>query len=159
MFRLLIGILSLYICQHLGQYAAAQDIETVTCLGTDGDVKFEVQIDRTRALVPIALAMRVSDPNVSLERQEIAFFAAQEGVLSTNGNKFIGHVSEDHPPTGRRGERIGGTVLGALKQIVLEVEIDFTEEPGPRKRHAAVATYLKKNGEELVQDLDCRRRK
>jgi hypothetical protein len=169
MFKFFIGILAIFICQHIGHYAAAAaedigpeigpEIEMVTCLGIDGDVKFEVQVDRTKPSFPIALAMRVSDPNVSEERQEIAFFDAQDGMLSTNGNEFVGHVSDFHPLTSRRGERIGGTVLGALKQVALEVEIDFTQEPGPRKRHAAMATYLKKNGEELVQDLDCRRQK
>jgi hypothetical protein len=168
MFRLFIVTFAFFIC-HIGPYAAAaaedigqgieQNIEIVTCLGTDGDVKFEVQLDRTRAKFPIALAMRVSDPNVSVERQEIAFFDAQDGMLSTNGTEFIGYVSDFHPLTGRRGERIGGTVLGALKEVSLEVDVDFTQEPGLRKRHAAVATYLKKNGEELVQDLDCRRQK
>ena len=154
-FRILAGLLSLFVVPQV----FAQDIEVVTCLGIDGDVKFEVQIDRTRARLPKALAMRVSDPNVSLAREEIAFFDAKDGMLSTDGNQFTGHVSDFHPMTGRRGERIGGTVLGALKQVTLEVDIDFMEELSPRKRHAAVVTYRKKNGEELVQDLDCRRQK
>lgn len=156
----LAGIISLLISSFFTSHQVlAQDIEMVTCFGMDGDVKFEVQIDRTRARAPIALAMRVSDPNVSLERQEIAFFHAKDGLLSTVGNQFVGLVSDVHPLTGRRGERIGGTVLGALRRVTLEADIDFTIEPSPRKRHAAVVTYEKKNGEELVQDLDCRRQK
>lgn len=159
-FKFLTGLVSLVgvlIGSPIESYA--QDLEMVTCLGTDGDVKFEVQVDRARARYPKALAMRVSDPNVSLSRQEIAFFDAKDGLLTTDGNQFTGHVSDAHPLTGRRGERIGGTLLGALEQVTLEVDIDFTEEPSARKRHAAVVTYMKKNGEELVQDLDCRRRK
>lgn len=163
-FKFLAGLVSLVLLSIGGPIVGpvvsyAQDLEMVTCLGIDGDVKFEVQIDRTRARFPKALAMRVSDPNVSPARQEIAFFDVKNGLLSTDGNQFTGHVSDVHPLTGRRGERIGGTLLGALEQVTLEVDIDFSEEPSARKRHAAVVTYIKKNGEELVQDLDCRRQK
>lgn len=140
-------------------YAAAENFEMITCLGTDGDVKFEIQIDRVDPQFPQAMAMRVSDPNVSIARQEIAFFDASQGLLSTEGTSITGHVSEVHPLTSRRGERIGGTVLGALKQVTVVLDIDFSQELNPRKRHAATVTYLKKIGEELVQDLDCRRQK
>lgn len=154
-FRILSGLSFLLVTAQ----GLAADLELVTCLGIDGDVKYEVQIDRTQPHLPIALAMRVSDPNVSFARQEIAYFRANDGLLSTNGNQFTGYISEFHPLTRRRGERVGGTVLGALKQLTLEVDVDFVDQPNARKRHAAVVTYLKKNGEELVQDLDCRRQK
>lgn len=137
----------------------APQSEGVTCLGLDGDVKFEILVDRTYPRLPVALAMRISDPNVSAEREEIAFFDRADGLLVTDGLQFTGLVSDAHPLTSRRGERVGGTVLGALQKVSVELDIDFTESISPRKRHAATVTYIKKIGEELVQDLDCRRHK
>ncbi len=141
--------------------ARAAHEEMVLCQGLDGDVVFEILMDKS-STKPRALSMRVSDPNVLPERQEIAFFDAQDHQLISEYDevvRIVGLVDLKNPLTGRKGERVGGTVLGALASMTVELEIDFEEVSTSRKRHAGLATYLKKNGEDLVQDLDCRRQK
>jgi hypothetical protein len=144
--------------------------EMVICQGLDGDVVFEILVEKPKASAvstPRALAMRISDPTVSPDREEIALFDAQDkqltsevvGTASSSIVRVTGVVDLKNPLTGRKGERVGGTVLGALHSITVDLEMDFDEVVTPRKRHAGIVTYLKKNGEELTQDLDCRRQK
>ncbi len=140
--------------------------EMVVCQGLDGDVVFEILMDKSKAK-PHALAMRVSDPTVSPVYEEIALFDVQDRQLTSEVGgsaaspvvRVVGLVDLKNPLTGRKGERVGGTVLGALHSITVDLDIDFDQVSTPRKRHAGLVTYLKKNGEDLTQDLDCRRQK
>lgn len=145
-----------------GSLVRPLDQEMVVCQGLDGDVVFEILVDKSKSK-PHALAMRVSDPTVSVQLQEIAFFDVQDQQLESKVEdgvvRVIGRVDLKNPLTGRKGERVGGTVLGALGSITVDLDIDFQQTSTPRKRHAGLVTYLKKNGEDFVQDLDCRRQK
>ena len=130
--------------------------EVVVCEGVDGEVRFDLLFEIDRAPIgPRALAMRVSDPNVAAERAEIAMFDYADGLLNNNGNVIVGYVDPSNPKTGRTGERIGGTNLGQLRSIMVRLDVDFDVAETPGKKHSAQAVYLKKIGEELVQDLDC----
>ena len=134
--------------------------EIVTCEGVDGEVRFEMLFEiESRLIGPQAIAMRVSDPNVAVSRAEIAMFEYAEGLLNNNGNVVVGYVDPLNPKTGRKGERIGGTNLGSLRSIMVRLDLDFNVDfaatATPGKKHSAQAIYLKKIGEELVQDLDC----
>lgn len=146
----------------IGPLGRSLDQEMVVCQGLDGDVVFEILLDKSKPK-PHALAMRVSDPTVSVEWQEIAFFDVQDEQLESKVEvdivRVVGRVDLRNPLTGRKGERVGGTVLGALNSITVDLDIDFRQTSTPRKRHAGLVTYLKKNGEDFVQDLDCRRQK
>lgn len=134
--------------------------EIVTCQGVDGEVTFEMLIDIPNPTdSPQALAMRVSDPNVSVERSEIAMFEFADGLLNNTGSVLVGYVDLANPKTGRKGERIGGTTLGQLRSVMVTLDIDFNRPSASGQRHSAQAVYLKKIGEELVQDLDCLREK
>lgn len=144
--------------------------EMVVCQGLDGDVIFEILVEKSMVAStsqPRALAMRVSDPTVTPIHEEIALFDVEDGQLSSEVGgteaspvvRVVGVVDLKNPLTGRKGERVGGTVLGALRSITVDLEMDFDQDVTPRKRHAGLVTYLKKNGEDLTQDLDCRRQK
>jgi hypothetical protein len=63
-------------------------------------------------------------------------------------------VDPKNPKTGRKGERIGGTRLGALRSVMLDLNIDLISKRS-RKAYSGQAIYLKKNGDQLVQDLTC----
>lgn len=130
--------------------------EVVMCEGVDGEVRFDLLFEIENAPIgPVAVAMRVSDPNVAPHRAEIALFEYTDGLLNNNGNVIVGYVDPSNPKTGRKGERIGGTNLGQLRSIMVRLDVDFDVASAPGKKHSAQAVYLKKIGEELVQDLDC----
>lgn len=130
--------------------------EVMVCEGVDGEVRFEILFYISGGKDPAqAVSMRVSDPNVAPRYAEIALFDAADGLLSGNGNIIVGYVDLTNPKTGRKGERIGGTNLGALRSIMIRLDVDMDIAAATSKKQSAQAVYLKKIGEELVQDLDC----
>lgn len=100
--------------------------------------------------------MIVSAPGLKKGRQTIARFQAKEGMLSGSGSVFIGFVKPRHPDTGQKGKRIGGTTLGQLKTLILD--IDYSPELRGRRDQvpwSAQLFYIKHNGDDFVQDFDC----
>lgn len=139
-----------------GVLKSAPRNEVLVCDGVDGDVRFEIFFYIPGTKDPAqAISMRVSDPNVSPRYAEIALFDAADGLLNNNGNVIVGYVDLTNPKTGRKGERIGGTNLGSLRSIMIRLDVDMDIASGSSKKQSAQAVYLKKIGEELVQDLDC----
>ena len=137
--------------------------ELVQCVSVDGDtafdILFQIEEDRYRAVWMVA-----SDPTVSIENTEIARFEADEGLLSNSDTLVVAHVDPKNPKTGRKGERIGGTVLGALTKITLDIDVDLfavnsssaaAEAATVPSRFSAQATYFKRNGDQYDQDFDC----
>ena len=134
--------------------------EVLVCEGVDGEVLFEILFYISSLKAPAqAISMRVSDPNISARHSEVATFDAADGLLHGKGNVIVGYVDLENPKTGRKGERIGGTTLGALRSIMIRLDIDMDIASGSSKKQSAQAVYLKKTGEELIQDLDCALRK
>lgn len=134
--------------------------ENVVCTGVDGEIRFDVLVEIPNMVEsPIAMSMRASDPNVSEVRSEIAVFDSDDGLLNNDNGVIVGYVDSKNPKTARKGERIGGTTLGQLRSVMLSLEIDFDVAASPLKKYSAQALYLKKSGEQLVQDLDCTRQR
>ena len=146
--------------------------ESVLCEGVDGEVRFEIAVeisnpsDGSKAMFKAmsramsrAISMRVSDPNVSALHSEVAFFDASKGVLNNDRGVIIGYVDSEDRETFRRGERIGGTTLGQLRSIMVSLDMEFDLESPVAKKYSAQATYLKKSGGQLIQDLDCIRQR
>ncbi len=100
--------------------------------------------------------MIVSAPDLEKGRQTIARFQAKEGMLSGSGSVFIGFVKPRHPDTGQKGKRIGGTTLGQLRTLILD--IDYSPDLRGRRDQvpwSAQLFYIKHNGDDFVQDFDC----
>ena len=96
----------------------------ILCDSLDGDTHFKVdleQIDPNQA--PSALDMFVFDPTVSEANALIAHFDADDGLLNNTNGVLVGYVDPKNPKTGRKGERIGGTRLGALRSVMLDLNI------------------------------------
>lgn len=100
-----------------------------------------------------ATRLMILNPNVSKRRQHVATFNAADGLLKTEGRSVEAVVDTSFPESSRKGERLGGTTLGALSMVRLE--IDAQEHLFAGKTFAAQATYLKLSGEVLTQDFDC----
>lgn len=131
--------------------------ELIVCDSVDGDVRFDLFMELGRKVTesPKALAMVVLDPTVDEARAEVARFEAADGLLSNSNGVVTGYIDLKNPDTSRKGERVGGTVLGALRSITVDLDIDFSVVPTGSKRYSAQAMFFKRNGEEHVQDLDC----
>lgn len=127
------------------------------CTSVDQDTKIAVYFDEANKgnAGPRASRMVVTDPTVSVKRQLIAQFAAADGLLNNSGSVVIAYVDLNHPDSSRRGEHVGGTVLGALSSIVLDIDFTYEEPVEDGTELSAQVVYLKRNGEELTQDFDC----
>ncbi|HVK60759.1 MAG TPA: hypothetical protein VM432_04375 [Bdellovibrionales bacterium] len=104
---------------------------------------------------PRVKQMTVSDPNVTEPFRHIATFLASDGLLTNEGGSIEAIVDLRFPGSSRKGERLGGTKLGALKTITLNIDFTYTEPTSNGAHYAAEATYVKRNGEEFQQDFDC----
>lgn len=140
--------------------ASASALDGYICKSVDEDVIVKVvlspkspgQSESTRR----AQVMVVSAPLLSKGRQTVARFQAIEGMLSSAGSVFVGYVDPRHPDTRQKGKRIGGTTLGQLKQLVLD--IDFSPEYRAARGAiplSALVIYTKRTGEDLIQEFDC----
>lgn len=129
------------------------------CVSVDQDTQIEVYFSSASSELeePPVERMEIKDLMVSPRHQLIAKFHAADGVLSKSGNTIVAHVDLSLPDSSRRGERVGGTVLGALRSIQMEIDFSYQEPVQDGTRFAALVTYLKRNGEELAQDFDCNR--
>lgn len=140
---------------HLSRKAVAGDPLMILCDSLDGDTHFQVDLEEGVANeAPTALDMFVYDPTVSEANSLIAHFDAEDGLLNNTNGVLVGYVDPKNPKTGRKGERIGGTRLGALRSVMLDLNIDLISKRS-RKAYSGQAIYLKKNGDQLVQDLTC----
>lgn len=137
------------------------DETQVVCDGVDGDIRFEILLRLTETGRARALAMRLSDPSVALGRSEIALFQASERTLIFRESVITGRIDPMNPKTNRAGERVGGTRLGELSTLSLDLRWPLAEvaQRQSGRRFGGQALYVKKNGDELVQDLDCARHK
>ena len=133
-----------------------------TCLSVDRDTRINIMTDHPNA-GQIAQSLVVIDPSATAAKQVIATFAIDDGLLKTTatefGTLFTAHVDTSFPGSSRAGRKVGGTNLGSLDSISLEVETVTERRPTPLfddgSMFAAQAIYKKKNGQELKQDFDC----
>jgi hypothetical protein len=104
---------------------------------------------------PRGKMMVVKDITLNPKRQVVATFSTKEGLLRTKDTSFIGKVDPKHPDTNSSGKRVGGTRLGQLKTITVEIDYSFQEKVSDGVRLAAQVTYNKLNGEDLAEDFEC----
>lgn len=125
-------------------------------MSVDRNERMDVFFD-TLAEGAAATQLVILDPTVSKRRQHVATFAAADGLLKTYGsNRSLtveASVDTSLPSSSRRGERLGGTTLGSLATVKLEIDGRGLLVAG--STFAAQATYVKNIGESLTQDFDC----
>lgn len=138
----------------------AKAVDGYICKSVDEDVvvklvlapKLPSQTEENRT----ADMMIVSSPLLSSGRQTIARFRAKEGMLNSAGSVFVGFVDLRHPDTSQKGKRIGGTTLGQLKAVILD--IDYAPEYRSVRRGlplSAQVIYSRRKGNDLIQEFDC----
>ncbi len=133
------------------------------CLSVDQDTRIDVVMNEVNVSAP-AQRMIILDPTLSEEKQLTANFKLEEGFLSSEdfevGHRFTAKVDPATFGSSRGGRHIGGTVLRALDTVVFEIQTVTQKQPlqtlAEGSMYAAQAMYIKKNGENLTQDFDCR---
>jgi hypothetical protein len=141
---------------------AATDLRQISkfvCTSVDEDTQIIVTYSQSsdQAMGPRAVEMSVLNPSISEPNRLTARFQQQTGLLNNSGSVVVGYVDLSSADSARRGRKIGGTVLGALHSIVLDIDISYAQQSlnGTNNRYAAQAVYLKTNGQKLTQDFEC----
>ena len=99
--------------------------------------------------------MVVSDPRMSEGRKTIATFEDAQGQLSSKNTTYKANVDLRYVTSNRKGELIGGTKLGELDEIQLEVDFSYNEPLAAGESTKGVITLVKRNGEEVVMNAEC----
>lgn len=104
-----------------------------------------------------AATMIISDLTVQEGRKTIAKFTDSNVTLSSSGATYVARVDLRYNDSGRKGENIGGTKLGELKNIIVDVDYSYAEPVEDGESVLGTITLLKRNGEALEFDLECER--
>ena len=136
------------------------------CLSVDRDTQAIVYLDQVgdnESASPQAKQLVFIDPELSERTHQLALFSKDDEVLSTEvmpkGHRFTGKVDLNISKIGHPGKRLGGTKVGLLESVALEIETItarqqiqiFTEG----SMYAAQVHYLKKSGQVLTHDFNC----
>lgn len=103
-----------------------------------------------------AAVLIVSDPTVSFGRKTIARFTAGH-TLANAGSTYLANVDLRYNDSGRKGELIGGTKLGELKQIKLNVAFSYALPIPAGQDVDALITLTKRSGEKIALPASCTR--
>ena len=128
------------------------------CQTVEGDLNVKV-FNKTRASEGTrnAAVMVLSDPAVSGGRKTIARFTDANETLANEGARYTANVDLRFNDSERKGELIGGTKLGHLKTIDLDVAFSYADPVADEAGIEGVLTLTKRNGEVITLDLDCAR--
>lgn len=103
----------------------------------------------------------ISNPEVQSPNKTIAKFSGQNGTLSYQGyGVYEAKVDLRFKDTQRGGEWIAGTKLNQLQTIKLNLNFSYDSTSTSLARMDSVSgkiTYLKRNGEQLVETVSCKR--
>jgi hypothetical protein len=106
--------------------------------------------------------MILADPALQYPRQTIASFSDQNHTLSYLGHgQYFAKVDLRFLDSGRKGENVGGTKLGELKSIQLNVNFSYshaaTDLADAVEHIPAKIFYNKRTGEISEENAHCTR--
>lgn len=104
-----------------------------------------------------AAVMIVSNSGVGHGNKTIATFTDAKSTVSSYKQTYIGKVDLRVLESNRKGELIGGTKLGQLDMIILSVDFSYAAPLAHGQDVGATLTLQKRNGEELIEDVNCLR--
>ena len=104
-----------------------------------------------------AAAMIISDTTVQVGRKTIATFTSDDLQLGNEGADYTANVDSRFSGAERIGELIGGTKLGELKAIVLDIAFSFAAPVAEGTELAATLNLVKENGEIIPLGATCER--
>jgi hypothetical protein len=138
--------------------SAASRADGFTCRTQDESLKLAVyNITDANHGTRNASTMVISDPAVGYGRKTIARFSDLNETLTNIGATYEARVDLRFNDSGRKGELIGGTKLGQLKSIVLDVEFNYSRPVLSGTELPATVTLVKRNGETVSLGAICAR--
>jgi len=102
-------------------------------------------------------ALIVSDQNVAAGRKTIATFDADKAVVTSKSATYTANVDLRFSGASRKGENIGGTKLGELDSIVLNVYYSFANPVPAGSEVDGEVTLVRRQGEDIVLPVTCTR--
>lgn len=104
-----------------------------------------------------AALMVISDRSVQAGRKTIARFQDSKGRISNKGARYTADVDLRYADSARAGENIGGTKLGELDTIELDVEFSYAQPVAAGELVSGTLTLNKRNGQVIELELECAR--
>ena len=128
-----------------------------TCQANDGSLNIKVYHhvhaeDGTRD----AAILIFSDPTVTYGRKTIATFEADRTLINV-GARYLAKADQRFTGSRRDGELIGGTKLGQLGTIALDVDFSYGSPVEEGEEVPAVLTLNKRNGQVIEIETTCAR--
>lgn len=101
--------------------------------------------------------MVVSDSSINAGNKTIATFKDVTGLLTSKELLYTGKVDLRFNDTARKGELIGGTKLGELSKIMLNVNFSYLHPVSYGEELSAHLYLVKRNGDVLDESVSCAR--
>ncbi|GIL17748.1 MAG: hypothetical protein BroJett040_14990 [Oligoflexia bacterium] len=102
-----------------------------------------------------AAIMVISDSQVGGGNKTIAKFTDVKGTLSSSHLTYVGNVDLRFADSRKKGELIGGTKLGQLDTIELDVNFSYMNPLENGELTEATLTLNKRNGDQIIEAAQC----
>jgi hypothetical protein len=140
----------------LSASAARADGFTCQTEGEDLVVKAYNHVDATQGTRDAAV-MILSDPAVSVGNKTIARFTDVNETIGNVGAQYSADVDLRFNDSSLKGRNIGGTKLGFLKTIILDVDFSYSSPVADMDVISGTLTLVKRDGQEITHSVNCRR--
>jgi hypothetical protein len=104
-----------------------------------------------------AAVMVLSDSSVQAGNKTIARFTDVNGTLNSRNVVYTARVDHRFNDSGRKGELIAGTNIGALKAIILDVDFSYARPVSAGAWIRGDLELVKRNGDTVSVVMDCAR--
>lgn len=104
-----------------------------------------------------ASVMVLSDPSISSGKKTIARFADVNEKLTNVGASYEATVDLRYNDSNLKGRNIGGTKLGFIKTIVLDVDFSYAAPVASEDAVEGTLTIIKRDGDALTHGVICSR--
>lgn len=128
------------------------------CGTTDSELKIQVynHVDADRGTRNAAV-MVISDKSVRGGNKTIASFSDAEGSLTNSGATYLARVDRHIAEGGRVGEYIGGTRLGYVRTVLLDVYFNYGRPVRDGLLVNGKLVLEKLNGQTVTKHVGCAR--
>ena len=101
--------------------------------------------------------MVLSDPSINAGNKTIARFQDINSKVTNVGASYEADVDFRYNDTGLQGRNIGGTKLGFVKTIVLDVDFSYTAPVADLDVIPGTLTIIKRDGGAITHSVSCTR--
>jgi hypothetical protein len=102
-----------------------------------------------------AAVMIISDSFVGGGNKTIARFTGVKQTLKSKSQTYVANVDLRFADSRNAGELIGGTKLGQLDEIVLDVMFSYASPVAAGTEVPATLTLVKRNGQSIEEEVSC----